>query len=291
MSGITVYTSSPINTNTAAKPEGVTPKTATTDDVQRPGQSSSSAPSTTSAPATAPTYPAAQPGASIPAPTAAPASFPQPTPTQVTSSASVASSTFIPSSPSPPPPQPGAVPTPFQSTPTRPSVPPPPKAGEEVKPASYYTPQHATPTAAPSLTQATAPLPTHQQAPALSSPLRAQPPASSTSTAHISSLGGDAGGLNGPPGYVQDARTSFSDRPLEPYNPFQGIGQSNASGSNGILGGNVGSGYHPSSGQGFTEEKEGIAGVWDTAVSWAKKAGEKLQEGEEEVWRMINKKT
>ena len=31
-----------------------------------------------------------------------------------------------------------------------------------------------------------------------------------------------------------------------------------------------------------------IAQVWKTATSWAKTAGEKLKEGEEEVWRRLN---
>lgn len=31
-------------------------------------------------------------------------------------------------------------------------------------------------------------------------------------------------------------------------------------------------------------------GLWDTAVSWAKTVGEKVIEGEEEVWKRINRK-
>lgn len=37
-------------------------------------------------------------------------------------------------------------------------------------------------------------------------------------------------------------------------------------------------------------EESPIAQVWKTATSWAKSAGEKLKEGEEEVWRRINEK-
>ena len=36
------------------------------------------------------------------------------------------------------------------------------------------------------------------------------------------------------------------------------------------------------------EEGSPIAQIWNTATSWAKSAGEKLKEGEEEVWRRIN---
>jgi hypothetical protein len=39
-------------------------------------------------------------------------------------------------------------------------------------------------------------------------------------------------------------------------------------------------------GSGVTEDED--KGLWDTAVSWAKTVGEKVVEGEEEMWKRIN---
>ena len=113
-------------------------------------------------------------------------------------------------------------------------------------------------------------------------------------------LGGDPGGLNGPPGYVQNTTSAFQDRPVEPYNPFATVSQGFSSGTgstglgsgggssnySGVLGsGGAGPSSYPA---GIDDAKEGLNNVWNTAVSWAQKAGEKLQEGEAEVWRRIN---
>ena len=290
MSGVPIHTASPINSR---RPSAVTPQTAAPGDAQ-----TAYVPSPTTKGVSPTGYPPAQPGAAPPAPTGTVPLPSSPTsPTKVTRQSSVASA-YTPTSASPPPPQPGAAPVPFPTDARRPSLPPPPKVGEQVKPASYYTPQQPpTPTHAPTQypQQQIPPLPAHQQVGTLSTPLRAQPPASATSSTGIP-LGGDPGGLNGPPGYQQDAQGAFGDRPLEPYNPYAAVGAGSSqrgSVSHGIIGNS--SAYNGSSGGtggsvGFGDEKEGVAGIWDTAVSWAKTAGQKLQEGEEAVWRMVDKK-
>lgn len=110
MSGIPVYTYSPIN---AAKASGVTPKT------QEASSHTTPAPSVATAASSTTSYPPAQPGyAAFPAPTGAPQRYApnQPTPTTKWYDG-------------PPPPQPGAFPTPSKS-----SVAPPPKAGEKYNP-------------------------------------------------------------------------------------------------------------------------------------------------------------
>lgn len=112
MPPIPIHTSSPI---VAAKPDGVTPKTAESGDTGAP----SNVPASNEVPTS--TYPAAQPGArpSMPAPTGAPqapASI-QPTPTRAAADSG------------PPAPQPGAVPEP----PSGSHPPPPPKTGETLR--------------------------------------------------------------------------------------------------------------------------------------------------------------
>ncbi|KAI1265107.1 hypothetical protein F5Y18DRAFT_57907 [Xylariaceae sp. FL1019] len=104
MPPIPVYSNSPI---VAAKPDGVTPKTASPGDT--PTTRTAAVPTPTSRESA---YPAAQPGA-VP-------SLPKPTPTAQMGNAG------------PSPPQPGAAPT---------AIPPPPKAGEK------YQPPVQTPTA------------------------------------------------------------------------------------------------------------------------------------------------
>jgi hypothetical protein len=67
-----------------------------------------------------------------------------------------------------------------------------------------------------------------------------------------------------------------------PYqNNNQNYGKNSSSNRNGLLGSAGGD-------LDSTEEGSPIAQIWNTATSWAKSAGEKLKEGEEEVWRRIN---
>ncbi|TGJ82912.1 hypothetical protein E0Z10_g5842 [Xylaria hypoxylon] len=188
MAPIPVYTNSPI---TAAKPDGVTPKTASsgTDASSKTSKASSSRTSTYTPSA----YAAAQPGAAPSLPTtttpasAQPYSPLQPTPTTTIVSAS------------PAPPQPGSVPVS--------NLPPPPKAGER-----YQPPTQILTTTMPYPHQVAIPAPT---APLLqrgtstatapsSSPYGTQIPSAMTGT------GGD--GASHPAGYQQNTNASELDR-------------------------------------------------------------------------------
>ncbi|KAM0562087.1 hypothetical protein ACHAPJ_002531 [Fusarium lateritium] len=123
MPPIPIHTTSPI---VAAKPSGITPKTAHPEDPEK----SAGAPASNESPTS--TYPAAQPEArpSMPAPTGAaqPFAHVQPTPTRAVVDSS------------PPAPQPGAVPEP----PNGAQLPPPPKAGETLREAQTQ-PTHMPP--------------------------------------------------------------------------------------------------------------------------------------------------
>jgi hypothetical protein len=109
----------------------------------------------------------------------------------------------------------------------------------------------------------------------LSTPTRAIPPSSTTSTPAY------AEDLSHPPGYVQNSRDSFDER-SNTHSPYQNQGYGNNSAHRG---GPLYSGRDVDLG-----EESSIAQAWKTATSWAKAAGQKLKEGEEEVWRMINEK-
>ena len=277
MPPVPVHSSSPISSTVGRAADGTAPSTAADEpQFSKPGdgQRLVAVPAATTGPAPLIT-PIAQPGASA-GPAVTSAATPTtsryiPTPTVPPSSTQTLSS--------PPPPQPGAAPSPFQAHPTqsdpgRPSVPPPPKAGEIPKPTSYYAPQYeSTPTATPTFASpALPPLPYHQQQTNISTPRRGQPPASLTSTSQD---------LSHPPGYVQDSRASFEERPIDPYQPF--VNRTNhkrtPSRSNGGILDDSPENRHR------TEEEEGILGE---AVSWAKKIGGKVIEGEEALWKRIN---
>ena len=82
--------------------------------------------------------------------------------------------------------------------------------------------------------------------------------------------------LSHPPGYVQDSRTSFQDRPVDAYNPLQNLSETNGRRPvDGFLGGNPG-------------DAGGGKGWLETASEWTKKAGEKLSDGHDEIWKRIN---
>jgi hypothetical protein len=279
MPPIPVHSSSPISPTAGLVADGTTPITAAEEkrsSVLGDGQIPAAIPATTAG-LTQLHITNARPGASaVPAPTSASS----PSSSRYTSTRTAPPpSTQI--SNSPPPPQPGAVASPFPAHPAqpathRPSVPPPPKAGEIPKPASYCAPQYeSSPTATPSYSPSAPlpPLPFHQQQPNLSTPTRAQPPASTTSTPHD---------LSHPPGYVQDSRASFEERPIEPYQPFANYSTHRRT-PNGSDGGIL---DESPKNQRRMEEKE--KGLWGDAVSWMKTIGGKLAEGEEALWKRIN---
>jgi hypothetical protein len=251
MSGIPVYTQSPLN---APKPSGVTPQTAAPR-----AQPSSLTPSSVPATATtAPTssYPPAQPvAAAFPGPTAAAQRYApvQPTPTtKVGDEGPLA-------------PQPGA--TPLNRNP----IPPPPKAGE-----SYRSSQEtgaALPS--PAIGQ---PYPPQMGIPPPTTTYGAQPPSSSTGTTTTASAsypvtisaeyGAPRRSLEHPPGYHQNVYASeptSDQRRAREANVSSGIGAQDIS------------------------ENAGGMDILNTAKKWAQQAGGKLSEVEAEVWRKINK--
>ncbi|KAJ8130248.1 hypothetical protein O1611_g3383 [Lasiodiplodia mahajangana] len=199
MAPIPVYTNSPI---TAAKPDGVTPRTDAPTKTNKASTSisptSTYAPSTHTTP-TATTAATPQTGAvpSLPRPTGPAAAQPysplQPTPTTAIASAS------------PAPPQPGSVPVS--------SLPPPPKAGERYQPPTAPPPTASMPIPYQmAIPAATAPYPSQQRGTSTAtmaspSPYGAQiPPA----TAGIGGHGTQS--LSHPPGYQQNANASEFDR-------------------------------------------------------------------------------
>jgi hypothetical protein len=108
----------------------------------------------------------------------------------------------------------------------------------------------------------------------LSTPTRAIPPSSTISSPAYADL-------SHPPGYVQNSRDSFEER-SDMHSPYQDQGYGNNSAHRG---GPLTSGRDVD-----PVEESPITQAWRTATSWAKTVGEKLKEGEEEVWRRINEK-
>ncbi len=255
MSGVPVYSSTPINPSTASKPTGITPKTALPPDqnASTPSNlvSTLAEPTKTAVPTQSTRYQPAQPGAApVPAPTTQAPQPLQPTPTTTASTSTALSG--------PPPPQPGAIPSPPSIT-QRPSVPPPPKAGEIVQPPEFYAPAPTAPVSQPSAPpQQPMPPQCQHQVPNLT---RAQPPASTTSALETGRRS-----LEHPPGYIQNPDAG-ADNVVNPLvRPLERLG---------------GSGKDTS---GLGDEP----GVWDTAKKWAMDAAGKVGEMEKEVWRRIN---
>ncbi|KAI0535215.1 hypothetical protein GGR58DRAFT_21092 [Xylaria digitata] len=199
MAPIPVYTNSPITvehtTATAAKPDGVTPKTASSGtDTSSKTTKASSSPTSTYGPSA---YATAQPGAAPSLPTTtAPVSAQPYSPLQPTPTMSIASA-------GPAPPQPGSVPVS--------NLPPPPKAGERYQPPTQtptttmpYPHQMAIP--APAVPQSWQRGTSTTTAPS-SSPYGTQIPSAMTGT------GGDgAQSLSHPAGYQQNINASEPDR-------------------------------------------------------------------------------
>ena len=252
MSGIPIYTTSPIN---ASKASGTSPQTATPGRETTPLAPNPAPASTTVASSTS-SYPPAKPGAAAPAPTGAAQRYApvQPTPTTKTDNQG------------PPAPQPGAVPTPL----SRSNILPPPKAGD-----TYHPP------APSSMPQ---PFPPQMSIQLPASAYGAQPPTSSTSTSTApgsaypaptsnADYGAPRRSLEHPPGYQQNSYASELSND-------QRRAQDAANNSSGGLGGYGGS----ENGSGIDTES-----MWNTASKWVTAAGNKLSETEQEIWRRINK--
>jgi len=161
MSGIPVYTQSPINAATAVGAGPRTAVAASTHGTQN-GPNTNTA-TTTAIPSSTSSYPAARPGApAMPAPSSTAQRY---VPTQPTRTTKVEDE-------GPLPPQPGAVPAPPISM--RSNLPPPPKAGEKFKPP-------------PPQTAMRQPYPAQMSIPPPTNAYGTQPPLSSTSTTATSS--------------------------------------------------------------------------------------------------------
>jgi len=90
--------------------------------------------------------------------------------------------------------------------------------------------------------------------------------------------------LSHPPGYMQDSRASFSERPPELASPIRQNQDGHSRGRS-----RNGNGIGILNGGGHDAMEDEDKGLWDTAVSWAKTVGEKVMEGEEEVRKRINR--
>lgn len=187
MSGIPVYTASPIN---PSKAFGVTPQTSNIN--SNPGGPATT-PATTTATATSPYPPAQLQAAAFPGPTrSAQQQYAPLNPTSATKT----------TADGPPPPQPGAFPV------ARNAVPPPPKVGEKYEPTN------------PPLSQSM-PQPYQTSTPPYTA-FRGQPVASTTTTASIprglypvpiaAEYGAPRQSFEHPPGYQQDAYASDQRR-------------------------------------------------------------------------------
>lgn len=253
MSGIPVYTSSPVQ---AAKAPGQIPRTTAPPAPNSDPLTSDSAP--TAANASASSYPQARPGASaMPAPTAAAQRYAPLRPTPTTKTDDIG----------PPAPQPGAVPTPS----SRSAVPPPPKLCE-----SYQQPSSAAPP------QASSPPAQMEYAPP-SMTDGSQPPKASTRTDNTPStpypvqlptaVEDPRQSLEHPPGYQQNV---YASELTSDQRRAQATELANSSSTFGIS--------HTGSAGGFDD-----AGLWNTAKKWAQQAGEKISATEQEVWKKINK--
>jgi hypothetical protein len=84
--------------------------------------------------------------------------------------------------------------------------------------------------------------------------------------------------LSNPPGYVQDSRSSFDDKPVEFCQPIGHRHSPSSSYRGGILD------EKPN----FERDDDYTAGVLNTAITWAKAAGKKMSVTEEQIWKKIN---
>lgn len=159
--------------------------------------------------------------------------------------------------------------SPHSSTSARkPSFVPPPPRSKASRTASESAPQLST------LQISTSSSPSNYSSQAPSSPYT------------LSSLSFD---LSSPPGYTQNARASFSDRPLyENSTPFYQNSYSSGF-SSPMTPSRRGKGILDNDpdiylrGEGDGEEET----VWDTAAKWAKAAGKRMSQTEQQIWKMV----
>ncbi|KAJ9644195.1 hypothetical protein H2204_001546 [Knufia peltigerae] len=251
MPPIPVHTASPINNNAPSDLFGTSPSTAAARYTPPSAEASPTATQPTS------TYPAARPGApAVPQPTNA-ASVTYNNRLQPTATATLPTPTATSNAPlsdSPPPPQPGAVPSPYPTaynTPTL-SIPQPPIPGPH--------PQHTPTSSVTSPVRHALPSPT----PTRPSPVPFTPQQQFQDLSH-------------PPGYMQDSRASFDDKPVEDCQPYENRASPSSTSRRGIL-----------DSEPVFDNRGDNDSFLNTAMSWAKAAGKSLSKTEQEIWKHMN---
>ncbi|EXJ82039.1 hypothetical protein A1O1_08107 [Capronia coronata CBS 617.96] len=272
MAPIPVHTGSPINTNIPSYPGGASPSTAAARYTPGDPQPTPTTATTTSAQNASPSSLPARPGApAVPQPTNTASSTYNHRLEPTTTAALPTQSTHV--NDSPPLPQPGALPVPSLSSNQSPklSIPPPPQPGQmpHWSPSSASPIRHAVPSQTPTHSRP-GPLSAHQHSPALYTPARSIPPAGVTSNYPQD--------LSHPPGYMQDSRASFDDKPIEFCQPLEKRASPTSSNRGGILD------AEPTLETGFDEEPS----VLGSALAWAKAAGKRLSKTEAQIWKQIN---
>lgn len=268
MPPIPIHASSPINTNHPANAFGTSPSTAA-------ARYTPQTPANVDAGATTSTDPeptrTARPGApAVPQPTNALSSAYNNT-LEPTATRAVPTSTGN-RSESPPAPQPGAIPSPYTGTNAwapKLTIPQPPRPVEAIQQHdNTQSPvRHALPSPTPTRTYPPQSLPGQ-----IYTPTRSIPPAGVTSTYPAPQ------DLSHPPGYIQDSRTSFDDKPIEFCQPLDRRASPSSSRRGGILDG------EPT----FENNGDDESGVLNTAFAWAKAAGKSLSKTEEQIWKRVN---
>ncbi|KAI9753688.1 MAG: hypothetical protein M4579_005040 [Chaenotheca gracillima] len=315
MSGVPIHTQSPIN---ASKATDITPHTAAppTNPHAGPGAPPAKAEqSTTSASESGnSSYPAARPGAAPgPAPTSSAARGQDPVVRAPIPSATRTQAAPEPQQNQPPAPQPGAFPVPNQvpatTTSAAPSsnLPPPPKPGQAATArAQGVPPSTVEPTGTPQAfssakvsegAPSASPVSFQQSQTSRTSTTTTQPPSSYQPAVSLPGPGptpttGGPQSLEHPPGYVQNpyaAELTPAQR-LAAEQDRSNLSRLGDYAGGASSGAGVGGGPLHSAGGGLADTGEGEGeGIWDTAKKWAKTAGEKVSEAEQEVWKRINK--
>ncbi|QSZ30642.1 hypothetical protein DSL72_000200 [Monilinia vaccinii-corymbosi] len=309
MSGIPRYNNAPLNARSGVPvpPTGPSPHPS---QPSQPSQTASGSsplnnlkPTTTSSPH--PSYPQAHPAAAVPHPTGLTNSSSQryapalitgtdkPPPTR----------TIKEDSEVPPAPQPAEFPKPTtgfvgnkNALQVKAAVPPPPRAGQasstmpqnpNVGQREGYPPQMNIPP--PSITRAPFSSTVTGTDAQIQRTMHSQPVSigdayaqHAQSTRQSANEGGERRSLEHPPGYVQNAyaaELSSDQRRALDANEVEGGRNTSVSGvfSGGMMGGVGGS-----------TSVGGEEGIWESAKRWVGSAGNKLSEGEKEVWRRIN---
>lgn len=250
MSGIPVYTSSPIS---GSKATGITPQTRAPVAQSQELGATHNAGAVTTPPSSTSTYPPARPGASLPAPTATGGLTHRDEPLHPTPTTK--SYEDVPS------PQPGATPVPPGRHES--NIPPPPKTGETHHPAAPK-PQSQPPqmTIPPPMTAFQA------QHTTLSSPTNQQSKSYPVSLSAVDSgAAAPRRSLEHPPGYHQNIYASELTNSQRIATEAMNNSDFDRNQS----------------------YEDGEGSLWGTAKKWAQTAGTKLSQAEEEVWRRINK--